>query len=95
MEFLSQAAITAAAVVLLVQQIMKLKVVPAKFARKYPVPTNIVLSIIATLFIVPVEWSLDSLPQLAVQVGTVAVVAAVAYNQLLETWVKQYEGKKQ
>lgn len=83
MEFLSAAAIAAAAVVLVVQEILKLRVVPLAFANKYPVPTNIALSIIVTLFMVPIEWSLDNLGYLLAQIGTVAVTAAIAYNMLV------------
>lgn len=83
MEFLSSAALVAAGVVLLVQEILKLKIVPLAFANKYPVFTNIVLSILATIFLVPVDWSLDNIGHLAVQIGTIAVTAAIAYNQLL------------
>lgn len=92
MEFLSAAAISASAAVLLVQEILKLQVVPGTFANRWPVPTNIILSIIATLFIVPVDWSLDNLPHLAMQIGVVAVVAAIAYNQLIAKWLKPVEG---
>lgn len=92
MEFLSQSAVVASGVVLLVQEILKLKIVPLTFANKYPVFTNIVLSVVATLFLVPVEWSLNNLGHLAVQIGTVAVVAAIAYNQLLRKAVKPLEG---
>lgn len=94
MEFLSTAALTAAAVVLLVQQILKLNIVPVAFANRYPVPTNIILSVIATFFLVPVQWSMENVPHLLIQVGTVAVVAAIAYNQLLGKWdqLRQSEG---
>lgn len=83
MEFLSGAALVAAGVVLLVQEILKLKIIPLAFANKYPVFTNILLSVVATIFLVPVDWSLDNIGHLAVQIGTVAVTAAIAYNQLI------------
>ena len=93
MEFLTEAS-----VVLLVQQILKLNIVPLAFANRYPVPTNILLSIVATVFLVPIDWSLDNIGHLAMQVGTVAVVAAIAYNQLLGKWEQlrsaEGEGKK-
>lgn len=92
MEYLTAAALSASLVVVIVQEAFKLKVVPGTFANRWPVPTNIVLSTIATLFIVPIKFDLENLPQLAVQVGTVAVVAAIAYNQLIEQWVKPAEG---
>ena len=95
MEFLSGAALVAAGVVLLVQEILKLKIVPLAFANKYPVPTNIILSVIATIFLVPVDWSLDNIGHLAVQIGTVAVIAAIAYNQLIgkSKELKELEGE--
>lgn len=92
MEFLSAAALSAASVVVLVQEVLKLQVIPGGFANRWPVPTNIVLSIITTLFIVPIDWSIDNLPKLFVQIGTVAVVAAIAYNQLIAKWLKPVEG---
>jgi hypothetical protein len=95
MEFLTQAALVASGVVLLVQQILKLNIVPLAFANRYPVPTNILLSIVATIVLVPVQWSWDNIGHLAVQVGTVAVTAAIAYNQLLGKWaqLKSIEGE--
>lgn len=94
MEFLTASALAAAGVVLIVQEILKLKVVPLAFANKYPVPTNIILSIVVTLFLVPITWSFDNIGNLLIQIGTVAVVAAIAYNQLLEKWdaLKSLEG---
>ena len=88
MEFLTQASLAAAGVVLLVQQILKLKVVPLAFANRYPVPTNIVLSVIATLVLVPIQWSFDNVGHIVMQVATVAVTAAIAYNQLLSKWTE-------
>lgn len=94
MDFLSHSALVAAGVVLLVQQILKLKIVPLAFANQYPVPTNIALSVVATVFLVPMHWSFDNIGQLVVQVGTVAVIAAIAFNQLLSKWddLRQMEG---
>lgn len=95
MEFLSGAALVAAGVVLLVQEILKLKIIPLAFANKYPVFTNILLSVVATIFLVPVDWSLDNIGHLAVQIGTVAVTAAIAYNQLIgkSPEIKAMEGE--
>lgn len=98
MEFLTEASLAAAGVVLLVQQILKLNIVPLAFANRYPVPTNIILSVIATVFLVPINWSLDNIGDLALQIGSVAVIAAIAYNQLLGKWEQlrsaEGEGKK-
>ena len=98
MEFLTEASLAAAGVVLLVQQILKLNIVPLAFANRYPVPTNIILSVIATVFLVSINWSLDNIGDLALQIGSVAVIAAIAYNQLLGKWEQlrsaEGEGKK-
>jgi hypothetical protein len=94
MEFLSGAALSAAGVVLLVQEILKLQVVPGSFANRWPVPTNIVLSLVATIAIVRPTFTPDNLPAVAVQVGTIAVIAAIAYNQLISKWLKPVEGSK-
>lgn len=96
MEFLNHSALVATGVVLLVQQILKLKIVPLAFANRYPVPTNIILSVVATVFLVPMHWSFDNLGNLALQVGTVAVTAAIAFNQLLGKWdqLRSIEGEK-
>ena len=95
MDFLSTAALTAAGVVLLVQQILKLNIVPLAFANRYPVPTNIILSIIATVFIVKPSFSASNWVADALQVGVVGVTAAIAYNQLIGKWaqLKASEGE--
>lgn len=86
MEFegLIRVASLAGLAVLAVEQILKLKVVPVEFANKYPVLTNVLLSIAASLFAVyqdyvqPVVWQ-DWL----LLVVMVVVVAAVVYNNTL------------
>lgn len=93
MEFLSESALVASGVVLLVEEILKLKIVPVGFANKYPIHTNVLLSIIATLFLVEIKVSLDNIGYLAIQIATVGVVAAIAYNQLFREAVKPLEGK--
>ncbi|WP_241473757.1 hypothetical protein [Mycolicibacterium neoaurum] len=93
MEYLSTAALTAAGAVVLVQEILKLNIVPGTFANRWPVPTNIILSIIATIVVVRPVWDVNNLPALIAQIGTVAVVAAITYNQLLRSWVKPVESK--
>lgn len=95
MEFLTAATLSASAVVVIVHEILKLKVVPLAFANRYPVATNVILSVVTTLFLVPITWSLDNLGHLLVQIGTVAVVAAIAYNMLVApSAVKELEGEK-
>jgi hypothetical protein len=89
MDFFTAVTLYAAGAVLVVQQILKLKIVPLAFANKYPVPTNIVLSIIAA---VVATWQTDVQPhtwnQWVAFVGLIAVVAAVAYNQLIGKWAE-------
>lgn len=92
---LAQIVLLSAGAVTLVQQILKLKVVPIAFANRYPVPTNVILSAVAA---VVVKWqdivNLHSFGQWAAFIGIVAVVAAVTYNQLLSrsTELKSMEG---
>lgn len=98
MDVLTQATVLAAGAVLLVQQIIKLNIIPVAFANRYPVPTNLLLSIIATVIvtvpIVHVGWSWHNAPVILRTFGLVAVGAAIAYNQLLSRWtqLKQSEG---
>lgn len=89
-EFFAEVAGLAAIGVVVVQQILKLKFIPANFANKYPVPTNIVLSVIASLIavwqaspITPVDWQ-----GWVILVTTVSVVAAMIYNNVLKNWTE-------
>lgn len=95
-EFFTQAAALAAIGVVIVQQILKLKFIPVGFANRYPVPTNIALSVVASVIAVwqaatyaPVTW-LDWV----LLVITVSVVAAIIYNSLLQNWheLRETEG---
>lgn len=89
--FVSSLAVVAA------QQILKLKFIPATFANKYPVPTNILLSIAAS--IIAVVSNKQATPTGAVGwialVAFVAVVAGIVYNTLLRNWteLRQMETK--
>jgi hypothetical protein len=89
MDFFTAVTLYAAGAVLVVQQILKLKIVPLAFANRYPVPTNIVLSIVAA---VVATWQTDVQPhtwnQWVAFVGLIAVVAAAAYNQLIGKWAE-------
>ena len=98
--FLSNAALVAAAVVLLIEQVMKLKIVPVNIANAHPVLTNVLLSIVCAFALTPIDfvglvtsftWS--ELGTALVQIGTVVVVAAIAYNQVVEkSSLKSAEG---
>lgn len=92
-EFLAHAVGLSALAVVVVQQILKSKLIPTGFANRYPVPTNIILSVLASIVVLwnqlpamtrdPLAW--------AVFVTTVAVVAAITYNNLLRPWTQLRE----
>lgn len=96
--FFVQATALAAVGVVIVHQILKLKIIPLAFANRYPVPTNILLSIIAA--IIAVYASKVAVPVTLIDWGllvlTISVVAAIIYNNLLRPWVelKAMEGEK-
>lgn len=91
MELFAQATALAAAAVVVIQQILKWKVIPGTFASRWPVQTNIVLSIIAALVVAPINWS-ALLPAAVLEfvalVVLIAVTAAIVYNQLVRPAVK-------
>lgn len=84
MEFFSEVTALATLSVVVVQQILKLNVVPLYFANKYPILTNIILSAIAS---VVVTWQtavdLVGVVDWVAYVGTVSVLAAVTYNMTI------------
>jgi hypothetical protein len=84
MDYFAEITALAALAVVVVQQILKLNVVPVYFANRYPVVTNVVLSIIASVvvsyqtavkLVTPADW--------ITYVATVSVLAAVTYNMTL------------
>lgn len=99
MEFglITRVAGLAALSVVAVEQLLKLKFIPVAFANRYPVVTNIVLSLGAAIlavwqnFVQPVVWT-----DWVLLVGTISVVAAVVYNQLVSNWteLRAMEGEK-
>ena len=101
MEYFTHVTILAGLAVLAVQQILKLKVVPVAFANRYPVPTNIILSIIASIVVVwrdIVNLPPDAWTDWVILVATISVVAAITYNNTLGRWEQlrsiEGEGKK-
>lgn len=84
MEYFTQITVAAGLAVVAVQQILKLNVVPLYFANKYPVITNVVLSVIASVI---VSWqtaiTLVTWLQWLTYIATVVVIAAVTYNMTL------------
>lgn len=84
MEYFAEVTALASLAVVVVHQILKLNVVPVYFANKYPVLTNIVLSVIAS---VVVQWqtaiNLKDVGDWLTYIGTVSVVSAIVYNMTL------------
>lgn len=91
-EFFSRVAGLAALAVVAVQQVLKLKFIPVGFANKYPVPTNILLSVVTSIIVV---WRTALEPRVwtdwVILVATVSVVAAIVYNQLVSKWTELRE----
>lgn len=85
MEYFAQVTALAALAVVAVQSILKLNVIPLYFANKYPVVTNVLLSIVAS---VVVTWktaiNLVGVSAWLAYVATVSVLAAVTYNMTLK-----------
>jgi hypothetical protein len=84
MESFAQITALAALSVVAVQQILKLNVIPLYFANKYPVITNVLLSIIASV-IVTWQTAINLVGWVAwvSYVATVSVLAAITYNMTL------------
>lgn len=84
--FTHAVALSALAVVA-IQQFLKWKVIPVKFANKYPVPTLIVLSILASAL---VDWQggavIHTWGDFVLQAALVAVSAALTYRTTLKNW---------
>jgi uncharacterized protein YacL len=84
MEFFTEITALAALSVVAVQQILKLDVVPLYFANKYPLVTNLLLSLLASVI---VTWqttvALVGWVEWVVYVATVSVLAAITYNMTL------------
>lgn len=97
MDSFTQIALLSSGAVLVVQQILKLRVVPVAFANHYPVPANLLLSLVATLV---VKWqdlaNLTNWKSWVTFFGITAVVAAITYNQLIgkSAELKAMEGEK-
>lgn len=84
MDFVQITALAALAVVA-VQQILKLNVIPLYIANKYPVLTNVILSIIASVIVTfqTAAVNLVTVWDYVVYAGTVSVLAAITYNMTL------------
>lgn len=84
MESFAEITALAALSVVAVQQILKLNVIPVYFANKYPLMTNVLLSVVASLI---VTWqnmvALTTIWAWVAYVGLVSVLAAITYNMTL------------
>lgn len=84
MELFTEVTALAALAVVAVQQVLKLNIIPVYFANKYPVVTNIVLSIIASIIVqYQTAVNLVGWVQWLVYIATVSVVAAITYNSTI------------
>jgi hypothetical protein len=84
-DILTQASVVAAMAVLLIQQILKSKLIPVFFANKYPVETNIFLSVLATIVTfnwVNIDLTAGNWVLIARTLLTISIGAALSYNQL-------------
>ena len=97
MDFMNEAILYSAGAVLVLQQILKLRVVPVALANKYPVITNIVLSAVAAIITVwqtGIDAGNMNAADWLVMVGTISVAAAIAYNNTFRNsdLIKSFEG---
>lgn len=91
MDFFTYTTGLAALAVVVLQQLLKMAPVSfTNFANKYPVPTNIALSIGISIYIVqkqntihPVVWT-----QWVALVATISVVSAIVYNSTVRNWTQ-------
>lgn len=85
MDYFTQVTAMAALSVMSVQQILKLNAIPVYFANKYPIATNVILSIIASLIVnMQTKIQLVTWLQWVTYVATVSVVAAITYNMTIK-----------
>lgn len=96
MDLFNHVTALAALSVVLVQQILKAKFIPIAFANRYPVPASILLSIVAAVVtawqsktVNPQSWT-----DWIVFVATIAVIAALTYNNTVRNWdqLRETEG---
>lgn len=93
---LGQVTLLASGAVVVVQQILKWHKVPVSFANKYPVLTNIGLSIVGAVVVNYKGFAnLHGFNDWLTEVGLISLVAAVAYNQLIgrSKLIKDSEGE--
>jgi fluoride ion exporter CrcB/FEX len=89
MEYLTHVVVMGGLAVVLIQQILKLKIVPNQFANKYPIPTLIILSIATAVVEVWQDWvSPNAWTDWVQLVVTIGLIAAFAYNHTLKNWAE-------
>lgn len=85
MELFSEVTAMAALAVVVIQQVLKLNIIPIYFANKYPLTTNVILSAGAAVY---VTWqtavTLSGWVDWVTYVATVSVLAAITYNMTLK-----------
>lgn len=93
LEFFNHITVLTGLAVMLVQQILTLKAIPVSFANRFPVPTLIVLSVIASIIAVwqtavvqPTSWT-----DWVLLVASVGVTAAITYNNTIRNWAQLRE----
>jgi hypothetical protein len=95
LSFFAQVTALAALAVVVVQQILKARIVPIAFANRYPVFTNIILSVIAAIV---VSWktavTITTWQGWVVYSALISVVAAITYNNTIRhaTEIRETEG---
>lgn len=98
MEFVNHVTVLTGLAVMVLQQILTLRAVPIAFANRYPVPTLIILSVIASIVAVvlnkvpnPSSWT-----DWVLLVASIGVTAAVVYNHTIKNWaqLRAMEGEK-
>lgn len=98
MEFFNNVTVLTGLAVMVIQQLLTLKAVPIAFANRYPVPTLLVLSTVASIVAVimnkqatPVSWT-----DWVLLVSSIGVTAAIVYNSTIRNWsqLRDMEGEK-
>jgi len=85
----AHAVVLSALAVVALHQILKLNLVPLSFANRYPVPTLLVLSVLASIavdlkgLIVPHSWT-----DWIILAATIAVTAGLSYRATLHDWIQ-------
>lgn len=86
-DYFTQVVVLSGMAVLVIQQILKFNFIPVAFANRYPVPTVILLSIVASII---AAWTTSISPQNPMQwvsfAGLILLTATVTYNSTIKNW---------